>query len=30
MYEIIKWRVPDQEVYERGPGQRWCKKLSST
>jgi len=22
----IKWRVPDQEVDERGPGERWCKK----
>ena len=22
----MKWRVPDQEVDQRGPGERLCKK----
>jgi len=22
----MKWRVPDQELDQRGPGERWCKK----
>jgi len=26
MYGCMKWRVPDQEVYERRLGQRLCRK----